>query len=368
MNKIVLLGGSNSFKKNGLRKGLEKNCKLFNLSLGATSSLQNLYELTRNRKVISCCDLIVTESNVNDFHNLNLTSITIDNTIKHIELFYAKLYEFKRPVVVLIIPLLTKNFLHAELVNKVHRSCIEKYKFNFIDIQNFYDCNGLSNELNLFNLDHPLDCVMSEIGEYISHNNFKINYHDNLPILSKCKIIKLESTKIKSNSLLKESVSYIEHKYKINHDYLGYKVVGIHSWNDYPGVLTIYNLGNKISKISNTECQFNDISHSLYVDNETFFSSSYEKISEKSIRTKNIKPKRKHFNLIGIFLIKYNDNDFKNFVFYDLKRGLDNDFSFSLEFIIKHLEFNREYSSYLYEKTFLGRLKRKLKNILYSFR
>lgn len=43
---IVLLGGSNSIIKDGLRSGLEQeNIHLTNLALGMTGSLQNLYEL-----------------------------------------------------------------------------------------------------------------------------------------------------------------------------------------------------------------------------------------------------------------------------------------------------------------------------------
>ncbi|EOJ2576762.1 hypothetical protein ACM1I3_001665, partial [Campylobacter jejuni] len=67
MLKIILLGGSNSVILNGLQRGLkETNVELYNFSLGGSSALQNLYEICRNRKLIYSCDLIITESNVND--------------------------------------------------------------------------------------------------------------------------------------------------------------------------------------------------------------------------------------------------------------------------------------------------------------
>ncbi len=65
---VILLGGSNSVVKNGLRVGLEqKNVTLHNFSLGLSSSLQNLYELIRQEKIISKADFIVSESNINDY-------------------------------------------------------------------------------------------------------------------------------------------------------------------------------------------------------------------------------------------------------------------------------------------------------------
>ncbi|EAJ9572441.1 hypothetical protein E5B80_08620 [Campylobacter coli] len=66
---VVLLGGSNSVMVNGLQKGLrQENVNLTNLALGACSSIQNLYELKRerNREFLDSADLIITESNINE--------------------------------------------------------------------------------------------------------------------------------------------------------------------------------------------------------------------------------------------------------------------------------------------------------------
>ncbi|HEG0493974.1 TPA: hypothetical protein SB542_001637 [Campylobacter jejuni] len=47
---VVLLGGSHFAFKNGITQGiLDTGFKYFNLSLGGTPSLQNLYELIRNK-------------------------------------------------------------------------------------------------------------------------------------------------------------------------------------------------------------------------------------------------------------------------------------------------------------------------------
>ena len=49
MKNIILLGGSNSVMVNGLQKGLREYANVTNLALGATTSIQNLYELKREK-------------------------------------------------------------------------------------------------------------------------------------------------------------------------------------------------------------------------------------------------------------------------------------------------------------------------------
>ncbi|EAI2146512.1 hypothetical protein EKP35_07550, partial [Campylobacter lari] len=70
--KVVLFGGSNSIIKNGLQKGLQQeNILLYNFALGATTSVQNLYELIRRQDEVKDADLIITESNINEI-NFNM--------------------------------------------------------------------------------------------------------------------------------------------------------------------------------------------------------------------------------------------------------------------------------------------------------
>lgn len=49
MKNIILLGGSNSVMVNGLQKGLREYANVTNLALGSSTSLQNLYELKREK-------------------------------------------------------------------------------------------------------------------------------------------------------------------------------------------------------------------------------------------------------------------------------------------------------------------------------
>ncbi|TWO19795.1 hypothetical protein YZ82_06825 [Campylobacter hyointestinalis] len=71
MKNIILLCGSNSVMVNGLQKGLREYANVTNLALGGSTSLQNLYELKRekNQEAIKNADLIVTESNINEIYN-----------------------------------------------------------------------------------------------------------------------------------------------------------------------------------------------------------------------------------------------------------------------------------------------------------
>ena len=64
--KIVLFGGSNSVRMFSFAAGLtdNKDVTLTNLSLGATSSLQNLDACIAHHKVVMDADLIITESNI----------------------------------------------------------------------------------------------------------------------------------------------------------------------------------------------------------------------------------------------------------------------------------------------------------------
>lgn len=69
---VVLLGESHFAFKNGVTQGiLDTGFKCFNLSLGGTPSLQNLYELIRNKKLLENADLIITGSNTHDIAQYN---------------------------------------------------------------------------------------------------------------------------------------------------------------------------------------------------------------------------------------------------------------------------------------------------------
>lgn len=97
---IVLLGGSNSVMVNGLQKGLRgENVKLTNLALGSSISLQNLYELKRekNQEFLQVADLIITESNINEIANHHGYSfVPLSIILASVHWLYEELYRLKK--------------------------------------------------------------------------------------------------------------------------------------------------------------------------------------------------------------------------------------------------------------------------------
>ncbi|EAL4098597.1 alpha-2,3-sialyltransferase, partial [Campylobacter jejuni] len=101
---VVLLGESHFVFKNGITQGiLDTGFKCFNLSLGGTPSLQNLYELIRNKKLLENADLIITGSNTHDVAQYNdLTKIKI--SIRNIQWLYKELSFLNKKILIFIAP------------------------------------------------------------------------------------------------------------------------------------------------------------------------------------------------------------------------------------------------------------------------
>ena len=113
VNNIVLFGGSNSAMKNGFREGLSNYARLLNLSLGASTAIQNLYELKRekNQEFILNADLIVTESNLNEivYHSESI-NLHLNLIARNLQWFYESLSKYNKPVCILILPYWDENY------------------------------------------------------------------------------------------------------------------------------------------------------------------------------------------------------------------------------------------------------------------
>ncbi|MCV3453576.1 SGNH/GDSL hydrolase family protein [Campylobacter sp. FU_520] len=131
---VILLGGSNSVVKNGLRIGLEnKDITLHNYALGLSTSLQNLYELIRHEKTINKSDFLISESNINDY----LSPMSLNIILRNIDYFYEELYKANKITIVLILPIPACND-KSKAINEAHRKNCAHYGFNLIDIDFYY--------------------------------------------------------------------------------------------------------------------------------------------------------------------------------------------------------------------------------------
>lgn len=241
MKNIVLLGGSNSVMTNGLPKGLMEYANVTNLGLGATTSLQNLYELKRdkNQEAIKNADLIITESVINELDNHNIReNLPFKIIFKNLQYLYATLYELKKPVCILILPYRAKN--HQLIIN-MHRFLANYFGLNIIDMQNYYKEQEMAQFGDKFGA-HQLPVVSRYVGKEIAKNidkfqisnkqikiqlpEFKILTPDNMQRNGSFKIFN------PNNSMYNEIVYRLE---KGNHlsfkGFEGYQILGIHSWN-----------------------------------------------------------------------------------------------------------------------------------------
>ncbi|ECP7085619.1 hypothetical protein FUY36_03120, partial [Campylobacter jejuni] len=252
MNKqyhITLLGGSNSVIKTGLSQGLCHfgNVVLHNFALGATTSIQNLYELKRekNKKDICFSDLVITESNINDIGQFSnpYEKIPLHVVFRNLELLYYELHVLKKPVLNIILPYSPNS--SYKIINNIHKYLSNKYSINVIDMQMYYEKHDLVSFGNLFDGGvHQMSSIMRELGKNIVVNieNFAkpevlrqldidiriCNYNDMMIKFDKSYFVEIK------NSMYNEKAYKIQNNSKIYFkDFLyGYHLIALHVWNN----------------------------------------------------------------------------------------------------------------------------------------
>lgn len=178
IHQVVLLGGSNSVMVNGLQKGLRgENIQLTNLALGSSISLQNLYELKRerNQEVLQNAELIITESNINEIANHHgFSLIPISTILASIYWLYEELYRLGKKVLILLLPYNPNRYAQARCIDNAHRICAHQYGFNIIDMQAHYERENVFGFYDCFGA-HQMARLMSYFGQTIIQNihNFK---------------------------------------------------------------------------------------------------------------------------------------------------------------------------------------------------
>ena len=245
MKNVVLLGESHFAYKNGITQGiLEGGCNCFNLSLGGTPSLQNLYELIRNKKLLENADLIITGSNTHDIAQYNCVDL-FPKSYQVIHWLYKELYFLNKKIICFIAPTpqkwLNKNC--TKYVNTLHKNLAIKYGFNIIDMNERH----LKSSYGLIQRDeaHDFDFIMRELGKNIANNieNFsfpkKLNITNDNPKfyfypIEKANNLNLTQFKSKQSWLCNEKVYCLNASETIyfNQDAYGLNLLGIHLWNE----------------------------------------------------------------------------------------------------------------------------------------
>ena len=368
MPKIVLLGGSNSVLKDGLKSGLSQNAELYNYALGASTSLQNLHELIKNSDVINNADCIVTESNVNDFHSVWLADFPIDVTLKNIDRYYQMLALANTKVLVIIMPLISICDISNQ-INKQHIFNVEKYGFLYINL----DCLINNHDLLSFyvrDIGHPNKYLMNLIGKNISENSKHLpdrtlNDIDELNVVYEVVDVGDLSLDIetKGNSIFSRNVITLNSIVKFKECYYGYDILGIEAWSDDYSKIKI---NEGYIKAYNNELQFHDVSSQKEIDENTQLSSD---ISEQlptefslnayiinSLYIMDIKPKKtvKSIKLSSILLSKKVKEQTL------VKISTDN--SFNCSFLVPDLKLL--HSFYIESKEKKVRWKKRVKNFI----
>ncbi|MGL1115086.1 hypothetical protein [Vibrio vulnificus] len=342
MVDIVLLGGSNSVRKNGLRKALSQEC-LTSYALGATSSLQNLYELIRHRKFIEQSSLIISESNVNDFHVHNILNVSLSDLEINIKRLYRELSTTNCKVIVILLPLQTPKFKNGEKINSIHKQWINYYGLDYIDVDAYFGNNDIYRFFYFNNLDHPLDRHMYQIGKRIirlydrlSIKNNKI-YEEEFFVYSDFPVEKVE----KSNSIFDEKINVIDDDIDISIG-KGKRVIGIHSWCNNNSKLKI--TSNEVSYVrsANNENQFHDISSEFVIEDSFYIKKSTEVESELSMRVDKKKADKtgSPFGLISLFSVSSSKQKICEI------KSESNNFSNCLSFIDEDMIHIKQYMSY----------------------
>ncbi|QKF69627.1 hypothetical protein [Campylobacter hyointestinalis] len=253
MKNIILLGGSNSVMVNGLQKSLREYANVTSLALGSSTSLQNLYELKRekNQEAIKNADLIVTESNINEIYNNadEKEALSLEIIFKNLQYLYATLYELKKPVCILILPLGVHRYV---AIDNMHRFLANYFGLNIIDMQSYYEKSEIIQFGNKFGA-HQLAIVNRYVGKEIAKNIdcFKIsnkNLDINLPefkILTPQDMKRVGNFKIfnPKNSMYDEIVYRLEGDNHLSFEgYEGYQIIGMHGW--------ILEVNGEITKLS----------------------------------------------------------------------------------------------------------------------
>ncbi|MBN2527971.1 MAG: hypothetical protein JXR76_16395 [Deltaproteobacteria bacterium] len=299
----ILLGGSNSLTRFGLLHGMQKYFPgLKTLAAGASSSLQNLFELLRHKDEIATLDFVVTESNIND-SQIAFQLKDMQLVLENIDWYYRELSLFAVPVVVILFPYsgtgeMGETPQEALRVTLRHLSNAQKYGFYVIDLVTvFAPLSVADKRLIMSDTRHPLQALMYQLGENLAgflgshahsmwrrqtdgtallqHDVYLFNDHDDEKVS-------------KENSWFSECLLPVSQTIRVPVRYIGKRAIGIATWSDDVSAVLIASSKTRIVKWFNSFVAFNELLAPLLVDKKTVLAPGGKK-----------KPTEKCLNLPG---------------------------------------------------------------------
>ncbi|WP_223212655.1 hypothetical protein [Campylobacter coli] len=256
MNKqnVVLLGGSNSVMIRGLQKGIRDGIDMHNktypneqlvfhnFSLGGCTSIQNLYEVIRNKKILQSAKLIISESNINEmqhhFHEYQKLEYSL--IFRNLMWLHKELYAFKTKVLILVLPYPYEDY---HVIDQMYTKICIDFGFNYINMQDYYNKNFLVDFGKRIDPHHQQASIMKELGRNIIKNidyfgvSKRAIYNDN-PVFRICKPCDMELINgclekyIAKNSVFHESVYRVrEAQLLFGEEFDNSLLIGIHNWN-----------------------------------------------------------------------------------------------------------------------------------------
>ncbi|MCL9823579.1 hypothetical protein, partial [Helicobacter colisuis] len=243
---------------NGLQKGIregiaklnetrkeEEKLEFYNLALGGTSSIQNLYEVIRHKDILRNAELVITETNINeiDQHTHPYEKLSYQHIYCYLNWLYQELYFLKTKVLVLILPYSKDDF---KVIDSMHKKLCYQYGLNLVDMQKYYEKYGLVEFGRKVDASHQNSRIMCEFGNNLIENIDKyqlpktLNIKNDNPEFAICtpKDMELISGELQEipmkNSVFNEITYRIKKdtKLKFPDRFAGFQLVGMHTWNN----------------------------------------------------------------------------------------------------------------------------------------
>ncbi|EHL7430807.1 hypothetical protein KEI34_001316, partial [Campylobacter upsaliensis] len=214
-----------------------------NLAVGGCSSSQKIITILKNQKMFQNADLIVIETNINDFDVWAYLDFSFSVICRNFEALCRLLASFNTKILFLILPFADKK-VQNRAINNFELYHIKKYGFNFIDMQNYYENKNLNDFYSTTDLYHQLKSLMRELGKNIILNLKQFHHHKkdsvklpNFIAKSPLQLFEnLDKNKInfKENSLLNKEIYKLKKGEKLyfKKEFEGYVLIGLGIWLD----------------------------------------------------------------------------------------------------------------------------------------